>query len=231
MRNDLAQHGKLRHRFAADVLTPALSTLLGRARGGDPWRDGSPIRDELLSVERLEDHARSLAAAQSVSPHERAGASLVKRLTENELMLSEAYRDIAKAIDDGVAITPAAEWLVDNFHVVEKQIRDVQGDLPPGYYRQLPKLAGGPLAQYPRVFGVAWAFTAHTDSLFEPEILRRFLRAYQEVQPLTIGELWAVAITLKIVLVENLQRIATRVVDSRASRNLGVEGKHHRFWC
>ena len=233
MQNESTRQGKLRKRFGADVLTPALSTLLGRARAGDLWRDGAPIRDELLSVERLEDHARSLAAAQSVSPHERTGASLVKRLTENELMLSEAYRDIARAIDDGVAITPAAEWLVDNFHVVEKQIRDVQGDLPPGYYRQLPKLAGGPLAQYPRVFGVAWAFTAHTDSLFEPEILRRFLRAYQEVQPLTIGELWAVAITLKIVLVENLQRIATRVVDSRASRKaadaladrlLGVRG-------
>ncbi len=118
----------------------------------------------------------------------------------------------------GQAITPAAEWLIDNFHVVEKQIREVRADLPPGYYRQLPKLAGGPFARYPRVFGVAWAFVAHTDSLFDPEILRRYLRAYQEVQPLTIGELWAVATTLRIVLVENLRRIAKRVVDSRAGR-------------
>ncbi len=218
MQNEPIQPGKLRNSSAVEGLTPALSALLGRARARDPWRDGAPIRDELLSAERLEEYARSLASAQSVSPRERAGASLVKRLTENEAMLSAAYRDIAKAIDEGVAITPAAEWLVDNFHVVEKQIRDVKGDLPSGYYRQLPKLAGGPLAQYPRVFGVAWAFVAHTDSLFEPEILQRFLRAYQEVQPLTIGELWAVAITLKIVLVENLRRIATRVVDSRASR-------------
>ena len=102
--------------------------------------------------------------------------------------------------------------------MVEKQIREVRVDLPPGYYRQLPKLAGGPFAGYPRVFGVAWAFVAHTDSLFDPEVLRRYLRAYQEVQPLTIGELWAVATTLRIVLVENLRRIAKRVVDSRAGR-------------
>ena len=129
-----------------------------------------------------------------------------------------AYRDVAEAIDAGAAITPAAEWLIDNFHVVEKQIREVRVDLPPGYYRQLPKLAGGPFAGYPRVFGVAWAFVAHTDSLFDPEVLRRYLRAYQEVQPLTIGELWAVATTLRIVLVENLRRIAERVVDSRAGR-------------
>ena len=124
-----------------------------------------------------------------------------------------------KAIDAGAAITPAAEWLIDNFHVVEKQIREIRADLPPGYYRQLPKLASGPFAGYPRVFGVAWAFVAHTDSLFDPEVLRRYLRAYQEVQPLTIGELWAVAITLRIVLVENLRRIAKRIVDSRRRRD------------
>jgi cyclic beta-1,2-glucan synthetase len=67
--------------------------------------------------------------------------------------------------------TPAAEWLVDNYHLVEEQIREVRDDLPPGYYRQLPKLAGGPFAGYPRVLGIAWAFVAHTDSRFDPELL------------------------------------------------------------
>ena len=115
-------------------------------------------------------------------------------------------------------ITPAAEWLVDNFHIAEEQIREIRDDLPPGYYRQLPKLADGPLAGYPRVFGLAWAFVAHTDSLFDPQALVRFVRAYQRVQPLTIGELWAVAITMRIVLVENLRRSAERIVHGRASR-------------
>ena len=77
-----------------------------------------------------------------------------------------------------------------------RQIREIRSALPPGYYRQLPKLVDGPFAGYPRVFGVAWAFVAHTDSRFDPEMLCRFLGAYQGVQPLTIGELWAVAITL-----------------------------------
>ena len=200
-----------------------LRRFWGDARPTPPWDDGAPIRAELFSVERLEEHARSLAAAQAVSPGEVKGASLAKRLADNEAVLLAAYRDVAEAIDAGAAITPAAEWLIDNFHVVEKQIREVRADLPPGYYRQLPKLAGGPFAGYPRVFGVAWAFVAHTDSLFDPEVLRRYLRAYQEVQPLTIGELWAVAITLRIVLVENLRRIAKRVVDSRAGRRAADE--------
>ncbi len=202
------------------VLSSLLRRLSGGARHDPTWQDGAPVRAELFSVERLEEHARSLATAQLVTPGERRGASLAARLADNEAVLLAAYRDVAQAIDVGAAITPAAEWLIDNFHVVEKQIRDIRADLPPGYYRQLPKLSGGPFAGYPRVFGVAWAFVAHTDSLFDPEILSRYLRAFQEVQPLTIGELWAVAITLRIVLVENLRRIAQRVIDSRVGRQL-----------
>ena len=136
------------------------------------------------------------------------GRSLAVRLKDNEAVLLGAYRAIAAAVGEGRAITPAAEWLLDNYHLVEEQIREIRDDLPPGYYRQLPKLAAGPFAGYPRVFGLAWAFVAHTDSRFDPEMLRRFVRAYQRVQPLTIGELWAVAITLRIVLVENLRRAA-----------------------
>ena len=90
--------------------------------------------------------------------------------------------------------------------------------LPPGYYRQLPKLDNGPFEGYPRVFGVAWAFVAHTDSNFDTGLLCSFVRAYQEVQPLTIGELWAVAITLRIVLVENLRRLAELIMQSSAAR-------------
>ncbi|HUO11314.1 MAG TPA: glucoamylase family protein, partial [Caulobacteraceae bacterium] len=184
-----------------------------------PW-DERPIREELFSVERLEEHARSLAAAQAVAGRRAGADALSVRLAKNEVVLVEAYKDVADAVAKGEAITPAAEWLIDNFHVVEEQIRGVRSDLPRGYYRQLPKLAGGPFFGLPRVFSIAWAFVAHTDSLFDPDTLRRFVRAYQEVQPLSIGELWAVAITLRIVLVENLRRLASRVAASRRGRGL-----------
>ena len=189
-----------------------------RSSQAAPWDEESSIREELFSIERLEQHAESLAAAQTITAGRVTGRSLAVRLRENESVLLEAYRAVANAVGAGRAITPAAEWLLDNYHLVEEQIREIRDDLPPGYYRQLPKLASGPFAGYPRVFGVAWAFVAHTDSRFDPGMLRRFVRAYQRVQPLTIGELWAVAITLRIVLVENLRRGARRIVVSRAAR-------------
>ncbi len=175
-----------------------------------------PIRAELFGVERLEQHAESLAAAQIVSKETYQGRSLIPRVVENGRVLLDSYRAIARAIQEESAITPAAEWLVDNFHIVEEQLREIQDDLPPGYYRKLPKLASGHLQGYPRVYGVAWAYVAHTDSHFDPAVLRRFVKAYQGVQPLDIGELWAVAITLRVVLVENLRRLTDRIVRSRA---------------
>src|SRR5256886_10793850 len=205
----------------------------GRGSQAAPWDNEESIREELFSIERLEQHAESLAAAQPVSARPMAGRSLAVRLRDNESVLLKAYRAIASAVGEGRGITPAAEWLLDNYHLVEQQIREIRDDLPPAYYRHLPKLATGPFAGYPRVFGIAWAFVAHTDSRFDPEMLRRFVRAYQRVQPLTIGELWAVAITLRIVLVENLRRLAETIVRGRVSRQaadaladelLGVRG-------
>src|SRR5688572_31522334 len=183
----------------------------------EPLELEPPIRAELFGVERLEQHAESLAVAQRVLSSGR-GRRLSPRVEDNGRVLRESYHVIATAIREERAITPAAEWLVDNFHVVDEQLREIRDDLPPGFYRELPKLADGPFAGYPRVYGIAWAFVAHTDSRFDPEALRRFVRAYQRVQPLTIGELWAVAITLRVVLVENLRRLAESIVRGRAAR-------------
>jgi cyclic beta-1,2-glucan synthetase len=203
------------------------------ASPASPWADDEILRAELFSSERLEQHAASLAVAQQVTRKRTRRRSLVARLKDNESVLLDAYRTIGTAVGEGRAITPAAEWLLDNYHLVEEQIREIRADLPPGFYRQLPSLADGPFAGFPRVFGLAWAVIAHSDSRFDPDSLRLFVRAYQRVQPLTIGELWAVAITLRIVLVENLRRAASRIVGSRAARQdadsaadrlLGVNG-------
>lgn len=205
-------------RLPRNVLNTFLCRLSVRGRRASPWDSQHPIREELFSVERLEEHARSLAAAQLVTPRPTKGHSLAGRLADNASVLLRSHGIIAKATEEGRPITPAAEWLLDNYYLVERQIEDIRADLPAGFYRQLPKLAGGPFAGYPRVFGIAWAFVAHTDSRFDPELLCRYLSAYQDVQPLTIGELWALPITLRILLIENLRRLAEAIVRNRSAR-------------
>ncbi len=183
-----------------------------------PSLSEDPIRAELFGVERLEEHARSLAAAQEVTPEPCKGRNLLPRVRENAQVLLAAYRSIATTVRAKGEITPEAEWLLDNFHIVEEQVWGIRHHLPGSYYRLLPKIAKGHLAGCPRVYGLAWAYVAHTDSRFELETLRRYVRAYQSVQVLTIGELWAVAIHLRVALVENLRRLSQLIVYSRAER-------------
>jgi cyclic beta-1,2-glucan synthetase len=188
--------------------------------GIDHPGDGeTPIRFELFSTERLEQHAVSLAQAQKISSR-RKGRKLTPRVRDNARVLLEAYKAVARSVREQHAITPAAEWLLDNFHVIEEQVSDLHVDLPESYYRDLPKLAEGVLAGYPRVYGIAWALVAHTDSRFTPELLALFVRAYQNIEPLTLGELWAIPSTLRVLLVENLRRLAVRIMHSDAGRHL-----------
>jgi cyclic beta-1,2-glucan synthetase len=185
----------------------------------DLWRDKAAIRADLFGAERLEHHAQTLASAQPIATGKPLRVRrLISRVKENADVLLGAYRACAQAVQAKQTVTPAAEWLLDNFHLVEQQLRQIKDDLPSGYYRQLPKLKDGPFAGYPRVFGLAWGYVAHTDSLMAGPILARYVRAYQQVQPLMIGELWAVAITLRIVLVENMRRLAEQIVEGQRLR-------------
>ncbi len=183
-----------------------------------PWNDSQPIRAELFGIERFREHAQSLARSQTTAGQPTEVYSVVRRLRDDAAILSEAYADLCAAVAAGKPITPAAEWLIDNFHLIEEHARQAAADLPQGYYRQLPKIAAGPLAGHPQIFGIAWAYVAHTDSRFDPHALTEFVNAYQEVQPLTIGELWAAAISLRLVMIENLARISSRNIAARRAR-------------
>jgi cyclic beta-1,2-glucan synthetase len=194
-----------------------------------------PIRAEVFGIERLQQHAESLAAAQPTADERFKGRALLPRVRENGRVLVAGYRNIVEAVRQKHQITQAEEWLLDNFHVVDGQLREVRDHLPQSFYKLLPKIAKGThLAGYPRVYGLAWAFVAHTDSRFDLEKLRAFVRAYQRVQPLGIGELWAVAIHLRVALLENLRRLSQLIIRARhgrasadevADRLLGLSGQ------
>ena len=178
-----------------------------------------PIRSEIFSAARLEMHGESLARAQTVISNARKGKKITPTVAENRKMLERSYLILLDAVREKRLIAPAAEWVIDNFHIVLAQLKDIHDHLPPQFYSELPKLADGPLSGYPRVYGIAWAFVAHTDSRFDAELLTAFLKSYQRVQPLTIGELWAVSITLRLVLIENLRRLSSQIAIAQVARS------------
>ena len=118
-----------------------------------PPQVDEPIRAEIFGMERLEQHAESLAAAQRTTEKPSKGRNLLARIGKNAMVLLAAYRDIAETVQEKKEITPAAEWLLDNFHIVDEQFRDLRDHLPKGSYRLLPKIAEGHLVGHPRVYG------------------------------------------------------------------------------
>jgi cyclic beta-1,2-glucan synthetase len=199
-----------------NTMFKALFSLFGRR---PPRKAEKPLRDELLSIERLEERAKALAARFTVLPNPRRMArNVLPRFDDNARLLQEAYRVLADDVHKGEFVPPAAEWLLDNFHLVASEIRDVHQNLPLGYYRELPKLALRELAGDARVYAMAVELIRHSDSRFDLQQLLRFMNSFQTVAPLTIGELWAWPSMLKLALIENLRRLAEGMLESREHR-------------
>ena len=190
--------------------------LFGLLRNRPPPLAERPLRDELLSIERLEERARALAARFTLDPNPRSTSrNVLPRFEDNARVLRRAYLTMADDVHRGEFVTPAAEWLLDNFHLVASEILDVRRSLPPGYYRELPKLALRELAGDARVYAMAIELIRHSDSRLDRQQLVRFMNSYQAVAPLTIGELWAWPSMLKLALIENLRRLAEETLQAR----------------
>jgi cyclic beta-1,2-glucan glucanotransferase len=177
--------------------------------------DEPPLRAELFSADQMELHGKALAASHKLA-RGRAPDRLLARLAANESALVEVCSLLTEAVTESRRITPAGEWLLDNFYLIEEQIRTAKRHLPKGYSRELPRLAQGPSAGRPRVYDIALETIAHGDGRVDMEGLSRFVAAYQSVTALTLGELWAIPIMLRLALIENLRRVGVRVAEQLA---------------
>lgn len=177
----------------------------------------APFRDELLGVDRLEERALAIAARFAVDPR-RGARSIFPRFEDNARALRATYRLLAGDVRNGQFITPAAEWLLDNFHLMAGDISDIRLHLPRGYYRELPRLASPDHDGHARIYAMAVELLRHSDSHLTREQLTAFVSSYQRVAPLTIGELWAWPSMLKLALIENLRRLADMIVHARSER-------------
>src|SRR6185436_14417165 len=117
-------------------------------------------------------------------------------------MVYGALADDVRAIE---VASPAAEWLLDNFHVIAGASRDVRHDLPASFHRRLPQVVADEFAGVPRISALAFELIRTSAGRLDAQRLRRFIAALQSVTPLTIGELWAWPSALKLALIEHLR--------------------------
>jgi len=186
-----------------------------------PNAEEPPLRAELLSLQQLDHHARDLAVQHNAVVC-RGTDQLLPRLSENEKVLREAHDVVTSALANKRRIAPAAEWLLDNFYLIQQQIHQTRLHLPRTYSRRLPRLTSGPMAGFPRVYHMAVDLISHLDGQLDAETTTRFVSAYQAVLPLSLGELWAFPIALRLGLIENLRRVASRIAYRRHERDAGI---------
>ena len=195
--------------------------LVGGAARARSAGSALPFRTELFTLEQLKRHARTLAANVTVDSRHHSNR-LLAALDANEESLRDFNRETL-LVNAVRRVTPAAEWLLDNFYLIEEQIQLARRHLPRGYSRELPRLVRGPSAGLPRVYDLALELIAHTDAQIDETQLSAFIAAYQTVSPLKLGELWAIPIMLRLGLIENLQRVATRLAVARKERDQADE--------
>jgi hypothetical protein len=177
-----------------------------------------PLRAELFGAEQMERYGKTLSALHAVRGG-RGGDQLLLRLQDNEVVLQSARELLVAAVRQGRRVTPAGEWLLDNFYLIEEQILLARSHFSKWYSRELPVLSSGPSKGLARVYDIALEVIAHGDGRVDPETLNRFVAAYQTGAQLKLGELWAIPIMLRLALIENLRRISARVAASMVERN------------
>jgi cellobiose phosphorylase len=173
-----------------------------------------PPGGAVFAIEQLELHAKALAATHGLG-RQRGGSMLLDRLADSAGIIARCHALMSGAHAAGRRLTPSAEWLLDNHYLIEEQIFLARKHLPRGYSQKLPHLRAG----LPRVYDLILEFIAHVDGRLDEEALTRTIAAYQSVTRLTLGELWSVAIMLRLALIENLRRVAVSIAWQRAHRD------------
>jgi cyclic beta-1,2-glucan synthetase len=197
---------RARSSFSTPVVEPPLAAV------------DVPLRAELFSTDQMERHGKNLAQLHNLSTAP-GQDQLLRRLGDNEDMLQSACTLLLESVQQKRRITPAGDWLLDNFYLIEEQIFTARAHFSKSYGRELPVLANGPSKGLARVYDIALEVISHGDGRIDPENLTRFVAAYQTVSELKLGELWAIPIMLRLALIENLRRISVREAESMVERN------------
>ena len=179
------------------------------------------LRSELFSLKQLALHAVQLAGLHAIDPHPGPDL-LLPRLADNARVLRAAYAVVTVTTTQGGRVVPAEAWLLDNFYLIEQQIGLAHRHLPRGYSQQLPRLAEGPSAGFPRIYDLALELISHMDGRVDNDNATQFVAAYQTAEPLTLGELWAFPIMLQLAVLENLRRVGLRIAHRREERDAAI---------
>jgi cyclic beta-1,2-glucan synthetase len=177
-------------------------------------------RESPLSGTQIQAYAERLAGDHQMDPNPRRNIKLLKRLEQAGQWIHRVCLDLSEASRLGQSTPPTAEWLLDNEYIIESNVREVQLNLPRRYYQELPTLANGPYRGLPRIYGLAKELVSHADLRLDKENILAFIKTYQSVSALSIGELWAVPQMLRMTVIESILHLTERALTELREREI-----------
>ena len=169
------------------------------------------MRDASLSSEELEGHAKKIAIEHAVSIKKKSQKSPIIRMNENYKFIMNVYKELNEDVQKKFAVPPASEWLLDNFYIIEKQVKGLRRDIKKSDYNRLPILKSGVFKGQIRIFAVAVELVAHTDGQIDEKILSDYLKAYQSHSVLFDREIVALPTMITLALIENIRILCEEI--------------------
>ena len=163
---------------------------------------------EIYTNDKIAEELKLMAMNMKVHAKNRHGRNILIQTYEYASELNKIREEILEESRRGGNISHATEWIADNFHIIQDQIREIYEDLPKPFYRELPKIVDGPDRDFPRIKAIAFYIVDHSDGIINDSALQRQLQSFQKVMPLKISEIWAFPIFLRIALIHKLANLA-----------------------
>ncbi|MBU3189325.1 cyclic beta 1-2 glucan synthetase [Clostridium bowmanii] len=180
-----------------------------------------------VNREDLEKHASEIARHYSDIVNTNCKKKLISNLDISYEKILKGYDNIDKAGKNKREVLPAAEWLLDNVYLVEKEYKSIKYNMPQTYYNDLPVISKGVMKGYPRVYHIAIEIVSHTDGRMDENIIANFIKSYQKNALLNSGELWAIPIMLRIALIQNISKITEKIVKAEQDKKQAeLVGEH-----
>ncbi len=168
-----------------------------------------------FNINFLKESALSLAKIHKISSSSNNLKPIIPILEDSKQILTETYRTLSKIVKSEKEISPASEWLMDNFYIIQEQIVQIGIDFPKAFQKNIPILAIGEHKGFPRVYEIVLNMLTHTDNVLDSEVLLEYIRSYQEEETLQLGELWAMPIMIRLFLIQILAEKASRILEKK----------------
>ncbi|MBI6873201.1 GH36-type glycosyl hydrolase domain-containing protein [Clostridium aciditolerans] len=176
-----------------------------------------------VNKEGLRKHAIEISAYSAEARKVNCRKQLIKSLDNSYKMILKDYDYIDKEVRQNNEVIQAAEWLLDNLYLIQKEYKDIKNNMPESYYKDLPIMNKGVMKGYPRIYYIAVEMVSHTDGRVDEDTIETFITEYQKNTILASGELWALPIMIRIALIQNISKITERIAFAQRERKKGDE--------